>query len=73
MRLTAGECAYIYLPFPKCLTLMKRIALAPPYPGLRRFKQGRNFNQWTGNDSKALMKVFTTNFYFYQATLMLTV
>jgi hypothetical protein len=34
-----------------------RIALAPPFPGLRRFKQGRNFQQWTGNDSKALMKV----------------
>jgi len=34
-----------------------RIAVVPPYPGLRRFKQGRGFNQWTGNDSKALMKV----------------
>jgi len=33
------------------------IALAPPFPGLRRFKQGRNFQQWTGNDSKALKKV----------------
>jgi hypothetical protein len=37
--------------------LQDRIALAPPFPGLRRFKQGRNFNQWTGDDSKALMKV----------------
>ena len=36
-----------------------RIALAPPFPGLRRFKQGRNFNQWTGDDSKALMKVYS--------------
>jgi hypothetical protein len=34
-----------------------RISVVPPYPGLRRFKQGRGFNQWTGNDSKALMKV----------------
>ena len=34
-----------------------RIALVPPFPGLRRFKQGRNFQQWTGDDSKALMKV----------------
>lgn len=33
------------------------IALAPLFPGLRRFKQGRNFKQWTGNDSRALMKV----------------
>jgi hypothetical protein len=24
---------------------------------LRRFPQGRGFQQWTGNDSKALMKV----------------
>lgn len=38
----------------------RRIALAPLFPGLRRFKQGRNFKQWTGNDSKALMKVFVT-------------
>ena len=33
------------------------IAAAPHFPGLRRFKQGRNFKQWTGDDSKALMKV----------------
>ncbi|OJT04296.1 hypothetical protein TRAPUB_4994, partial [Trametes pubescens] len=35
----------------------RRIAAAPAFPGLRRFPQGRNFKQWTGNDSKALMKV----------------
>lgn len=29
----------------------------PPYPGLRRFPDGRDFSQWTGDDSKALMKV----------------
>lgn len=34
-----------------------RIAIAPPFPGLRRFPEGRGFSQWTGNDSKALMKV----------------
>ncbi|THH29603.1 hypothetical protein EUX98_g4593 [Antrodiella citrinella] len=34
----------------------KRIAAAPAFPGLRRFPEGRNFEQWTGNDSKALMK-----------------
>jgi hypothetical protein len=35
----------------------RRIAFAvADYPGLRRFPQGRNFKQWTGNDSKALMK-----------------
>ena len=35
------------------------IALAPSFPGLRRFPQGRGFKQWTGDDSKALMKVNT--------------
>ena len=35
-----------------------RIALAPPFPGLCWFKQGRKFNQWTGDDLKALMKVY---------------
>ncbi|KAK6981749.1 hypothetical protein R3P38DRAFT_2578132 [Favolaschia claudopus] len=32
--------------------------LLPPFPGLRRFPEGRNFKQWTGDDSKALMKVY---------------
>ena len=41
--------------------LLPRIALVPLFPGLRRFKQGRNFQQWTGNDSKAFMKVFVTS------------
>ncbi|TDL19558.1 hypothetical protein BD410DRAFT_726969 [Rickenella mellea] len=36
----------------------RRIAIVPAFPGLRRFPEGRNFKQWTGNDSKALMKVF---------------
>ncbi|KAH7904126.1 hypothetical protein BJ138DRAFT_1019557, partial [Hygrophoropsis aurantiaca] len=36
----------------------RRIAAAPPFPGLRRFHEGRNFKQWTGNDSKALMKIY---------------
>ncbi|KAF8168552.1 hypothetical protein B0H34DRAFT_855228 [Crassisporium funariophilum] len=34
----------------------RRIAVAPPFPGLRRFPEGRGFKQWTGDDSKALMK-----------------
>src|SRR5258707_8257988 len=33
------------------------IAITPPFSGLRRFPEGRGFKQWTGNDSKALMKV----------------
>ncbi|PSR77223.1 hypothetical protein PHLCEN_2v8003, partial [Hermanssonia centrifuga] len=34
----------------------RRIAAAPSFPGLRRFPEGRRFKQWTGDDSKALMK-----------------
>ncbi|KAI0311166.1 hypothetical protein OF83DRAFT_1069266, partial [Amylostereum chailletii] len=36
----------------------RRISLAPAFLGIRRFHQGRNFKQWTGDDSKALMKVY---------------
>ncbi|KAJ7909124.1 hypothetical protein B0H13DRAFT_2493854 [Mycena leptocephala] len=35
-----------------------RIAAVPSFPGLRRFPDGRDFTQWTGDDSKALMKVY---------------
>lgn len=33
------------------------IASVASFAGLRRFPQGRHFKQWTGDDSKALMKV----------------
>ncbi|KAG6895327.1 hypothetical protein C0992_001921 [Termitomyces sp. T32_za158] len=36
----------------------RRIAAAPSFPGLRRFPEGRGYKQWTGDDSKALMKVY---------------
>ncbi|KAA1472182.1 hypothetical protein DENSPDRAFT_778039 [Dentipellis sp. KUC8613] len=36
----------------------RRIAAVPAFPGLRRFPEGCNFKQWTGDDSKALMKVY---------------
>ncbi|EIW51114.1 uncharacterized protein TRAVEDRAFT_137916, partial [Trametes versicolor FP-101664 SS1] len=42
----------------------RRIASVPAFPGLRRFPQGRNFKQWTGNDSKALMKACAIRFVF---------
>jgi hypothetical protein len=50
---TVVESMTLYIPdepFP-------RISLAPSFPGLRRFPDGRDFTQWTGDDSKALMKV----------------
>ncbi|KAH9061735.1 hypothetical protein EDB83DRAFT_2604363 [Lactarius deliciosus] len=36
----------------------RRISAVPPFPGLHRFPDGRDYQQWTGDDSKALMKVF---------------
>ncbi|KAF8175511.1 hypothetical protein K438DRAFT_1771121 [Mycena galopus ATCC 62051] len=38
----------------------RRISAVPEFPGLRRFPDGRDFSQWTGDDSKALMKVNLT-------------
>ncbi|KAH9983602.1 hypothetical protein BJV74DRAFT_878857 [Russula compacta] len=35
-----------------------RISAVPPFPGLQRFPDGRDFAQWTGDNSKALMKVY---------------
>jgi hypothetical protein len=34
-----------------------KISAAPPFPGLCQFADGHDFKQWTGDDSKALMKV----------------
>ncbi|KAI0054565.1 hypothetical protein BV25DRAFT_1910247 [Artomyces pyxidatus] len=36
----------------------RRIAAVPTFPGLRHFYDGRGYKQWTGDDSKALMKVY---------------
>ncbi|KAH8985962.1 hypothetical protein EDB86DRAFT_3065949 [Lactarius hatsudake] len=36
----------------------KRISVVPPFSHLRRFPQGHGFEQWTRDDSKALMKVY---------------
>ncbi|KIK13237.1 hypothetical protein PISMIDRAFT_119195, partial [Pisolithus microcarpus 441] len=40
----------------RMMDIDRRIAAVPPFPGLRRFPDGRGFSQWTGDDSKALMK-----------------
>ena len=53
------------LPF-FCLHLYSnRLRIVPAFGGLRYFPQGRGFKQWTGNDSKALMKACTFLFYSY--------
>ncbi|KAI0289302.1 hypothetical protein BC826DRAFT_1092819 [Russula brevipes] len=36
----------------------RRVSAVPAFPGLQRFPDGRDFSQWTGDDSKALMKVY---------------
>ncbi|KAG2031370.1 hypothetical protein BDR03DRAFT_986436 [Suillus americanus] len=36
----------------------RRIATVASFSGLRRFPQGRGFKQWTGDNLKALMKVY---------------
>ncbi|KAI0707701.1 hypothetical protein C8Q76DRAFT_770579 [Earliella scabrosa] len=36
----------------------RRIAVVPPFSKLRHFHEGRGFKQWTGDDSKALMKIY---------------
>ncbi|KAG0699194.1 hypothetical protein DFH29DRAFT_983604 [Suillus ampliporus] len=35
-----------------------KIVAVPSFPGLHRFPQGRHFKRWTGDDLKALMKVY---------------
>ena len=47
---------YFLQDFKKKL-MFHRIAVAPPFSGLCHFAQGHSFKQWTGDDSKALMKV----------------
>lgn len=50
------------IPDIHAIIFFSSIALAPPFVGLRRFPQGRGFKQWTGDDSKALMKVRVTRY-----------
>jgi hypothetical protein len=47
------------------------ITLAPVFAGLQQFPEGRGFKQWTGDDSKALMKVCTIILIFYIATVLI--
>ncbi|KAI5993868.1 hypothetical protein EDD15DRAFT_2387937 [Pisolithus albus] len=61
-HLVAWVEAYIRGHFPDPDAILadidRRIAAVPSFPGLRRFPQGCGFKQWTGDDSKALMKVY---------------
>jgi len=44
-------------PTNRNLTHEHSISIVPPFAGLQRFPEGRGFKEWTGDDSKALMKV----------------
>ncbi|KAH9019934.1 hypothetical protein EDB83DRAFT_2568069 [Lactarius deliciosus] len=47
-----------------------RISAVPPFPGLHRFPDGRDYQQWTGDDSKVLMKVFLATIAGYVPSVM---
>ena len=49
------------------------ISAVPPFPGLRRFPDGRDYSQWTGDDSKALMKACRVSWPFCSQTYILAV
>ncbi|KIJ11315.1 hypothetical protein PAXINDRAFT_15782 [Paxillus involutus ATCC 200175] len=38
----------------------RQIAVVAPFAGLQCFPQGHHFKQWTGDDSKGLMKIYLT-------------
>jgi hypothetical protein len=58
--LIVGTLRFIYIKF--AMPISSRISAVPAYTGLRQFPDGRGFKQWTGDDSKALMKVrFSSN------------
>ena len=59
MRLTDGmSIDFISIPIScQYLYILSRLAATPAFPELQKVKQGRQFKQWTGNDSKVLMKV----------------
>ena len=57
MKLTGGKIPSKFWIKYTTDSALCSIAAVPPFRGLRRFHQGRKFKQWTGNDSKALMKV----------------
>ncbi|KAF9536480.1 hypothetical protein CPC08DRAFT_731589, partial [Agrocybe pediades] len=54
LRLKHGKTRALDIMF----NIDRRIAASLLFPNLRRFPQGRRFKQWTGDDSKALMKVY---------------
>ena len=61
MILTVGK-SHLFMVL-NVIQLVCRISAVPSFPGLRRFPDGRDFKQWTGDDSKALMKVSSVDLF----------
>ena len=74
MRLTNGmSINFISIPIPcQYLYILSRLAATPTFSELRKFKQGCRFKQWTGDDSKALMKVHIILCFFFGALFKCT-
>ncbi|KAG2123898.1 hypothetical protein BD769DRAFT_1324868, partial [Suillus cothurnatus] len=54
LEVTYGKCKA-----EQCMDdIDQRIAAVASFSGLQCFPKGRGFKQWTGDDSKALMKVY---------------
>ena len=51
---------YVIFVYLSIKLIENSLALVPPFGGLRSFPNGQRFKQWTGDDSKALMKVSVT-------------
>jgi hypothetical protein len=62
-----ASSAIITLASSDCLPTPS-IRLTPEFSGLRRFKEGRRFKQWTGDDNKALMKVVQLSLLFFMCS-----
>ena len=69
------DCQWVMLPWVLSSLLSAdqsfRIALTPVFPGHQNFHKGRGFQQWTGDDPKALMKVWSFWQNYYMTLLML--
>ena len=56
-RLIIGELCNKHLWADDRSNQMDSVSAVPAFPGLRQFPDGWDFSQWTGDDSKAFMKV----------------
>ena len=58
ITLIEGQWNHYIYSFSDLELCQNRIAAVPLYPNLCHFPEGQQFKQWTGDDSKVLMKVY---------------